>query len=235
MGDKMFARKITPYLAALFLTFAAIGSAHSEGTEGALVEGALEELQGYFKHTQWDGVENILGGAKGVIIAPDVTSGSFIVGVESGTGVLLARHGETWSDPVFVKLWEESAGFQAGIEQSKVLMLILTRDAIKQVADGVSRVGGTGGFALGPLGVSATGAGGISGGIQILTVATSEGVEAGSALANMNINPVEKLNTAAYGGDFNANDILAKPGGRLDVAKSLRELLAETTKSAWNK
>ncbi len=230
----MLMRKITPYLTAFFLTFAAIGSAHSDETPGALVEGALEELQEFFKHTQWDGVENVLGGAKGVLIAPDVKSGSFIIGVEAGTGVLLARHGEVWSDPVFVKLWKESAGFQAGIEQSEVLMLVLTRNGIKQLADGVSRVGASGGFALGPLGVGAAGGGGISGGIQILTVATSEGLEAGSALANMNVNPVEQLNTAAYGGDFNATEILSKPGGKLDIAISLRDLLAKTTKSAWN-
>lgn len=230
----MFIKKMTPYLTAFFLMFTAIGNAHAADTQGALVEGALEELQGYFKDTQWDGVRNILGGAKAVIIAPDVTSGSFIVGVENGTGVLLARHGEVWSDPVFVKLWEESAGLQAGIKQSKVLMLILTRNAIKQVADGVSRVGATGGFALGPLGVSATGAGGIAGGVQILTVATSEGVALGTGLANMNINPVEELNTAAYGSDFKAAEILAKPGGQLDIAISLRDLLAKTTKTAWN-
>ncbi len=229
----MLMRKMIPCLTALLLTFAVIGNALAGATQGALVEGALEELQGYFKDTQWDGVKNVLGGAKGVIIAPDVESGAFILGVENGTGVLLARHGEVWSDPVFVKLWEESAGFQAGIKQSKVLMLILTRNSIKQVADGVSRVGATGGFALGPLGVSATGAGGISGGVQILTVATSEGLEAGSGLANMNINPVEELNTQAYGSGFNATEILSKPGGQLDIAISLRDLLAKTSQSAW--
>lgn len=230
----MFMRKITPYLAAFFVMFAAVGASRSDDTQGALVEGALEELQQFSKHTQWDGVENILGGAKAIIIAPDVKSGAFIVGVESGTGVLLARHGEVWSDPVFVKLWEESAGFQAGIKQSEMLMLILTRNAIKQVADGVSRVGAAGGFALGPFGVGASGAGGISGGAQILTVATSEGLEAGSALSNMNISPLKDLNTAAYGSDFNATEVLSKPGGQLEIAISLRDALAKITKSAWN-
>ena len=226
--------KMTRYLLALVLMFAAIGTAHSDDTQGSLVEGALEEIQQFSQHTQWDGVENVLGGAKAVIIAPDVKSGAFIVGVENGTGVLLARHGEVWSDPVFVKLWEESAGLQAGIKQSEVLMLILTRNAIKEVASGVSRVGGTGGFALGPLGVNASGAGGISGGVQILTVATSEGLEAGTGLANMNISPIEDLNTAAYGTTFNATDILTKPGGQLQIAISLRDALAKITKSAWN-
>ncbi len=179
-------------------------------------------------------MKNILGGAKAVILAPDVKSGAFIVGVESGTGVLLVRHGKTWSDPVFVRLTEESAGFQAGIKESKVLMLILTRKAVKDVVDGVSRVGGTGGFALGSLGVGATGAGGISGGVQILTVATSEGLAAGSGIANMDVSPVDNLNTKAYGSGFNINDVLSKPGGQLQTAGSLRDALAKATDSAWN-
>jgi lipid-binding SYLF domain-containing protein len=230
----MFTRKINPYLIALLLTFAVIGTARSDDTPALLTEKAQQELHGYFQDTQWAGVKNVLGGSKAVILAPDVTSGAFIIGVEMGTGVLLVRHGEAWSDPVFVKLAQESAGFQAGIKESKVMMLVLTRNAIKDVVDGVSRVGGTGGFALGPLGVGGSGSGGISGGVQILTVATSEGLAAGTGISNMNINPAEELNTKAYGSGFNMNDVLSKPGGQLKAAGPLRELLAQATNSAWH-
>ena len=63
---------------------------------------------------------------------------------------------------------------------------------------------------------------------------SDEGLAAGTGLANMNVSPVEDLNTKAYGGGFNANDILSKPGGQLQTAGPLRDALAKATNSAWN-
>ena len=229
----MLMRKTTPILTALFLTFAATGAAQSDETPAKLSQQAMSELNQFFKHAQWDGVKNMLGGTKAIILAPNVTSGAFIVGMEGGTGLLLVRHGEAWSDPAFVKLSTKSAGFQFGVKESEMMMLVLTRKAVENIVDGVSRIGGTGGFALGSMGVGTTGAGGISGGMEILSVALSEGVSLGSGIADLDISPVPELNTKAYGASFNMKAVLAKPGGQLKSAQPLREELAKVVKSAW--
>ena len=71
----MYMKKISPVLAAVLVTFAAIGVARSDETPQVLSEKALSEVSQFFKHSQWDGVKNMLGGAKAIILAPDVTSG----------------------------------------------------------------------------------------------------------------------------------------------------------------
>ena len=46
----------------------------------------------------------MLGGVRGVFLAPDLTDEAAIFGIERGTGFLLRRHGKEWSDPVFVQV-----------------------------------------------------------------------------------------------------------------------------------
>ena len=147
---------------------------------------------------------------------------------------MLVRHGDAWSDPVFVKLSTTSAGFQFGVKESELMMLVLTRAAVDNIVNGVSRVGGTGGFAIGSMGVGTTGAGGIAGGMEILSVALSEGAAVGSGIADLEISPSKELNAKAYGSGFDMNAVLAKPGGELKSAVALREALAKIVKSAWN-
>ncbi len=197
-----------------------------------LLAGADKELHDFIGQPDWQGVVSILGGTKAVLIAPDFTSGSVIIGFEEGDAVLLVRHDTQWSDPVFVRMRQASIGFQAGVKQSELLMLVLTRNAVKDMVDGVARVGGSGGFALGDLGVGGGGAGGVSGGLQMLSVSLSEGLSIGTALGGMKIAPIEALNQAAYGSGFDMSAVLAKPGGSYAPAAKLRETLAETVRKS---
>jgi lipid-binding SYLF domain-containing protein len=63
-------------------------------------------------------------GARGIFIAPSSTSIGFILGSQQGVGVLLARHGQVWSDPVFIRLSNYDVGFLAGASKSEVMMLV---------------------------------------------------------------------------------------------------------------
>jgi lipid-binding SYLF domain-containing protein len=62
----------------------------------------------FMNYSQTAAMRNMLGGARAVFIAPDVGGGSLLVGVDSGSGFLLKRHGEDWSDPVFYTLTKTS-------------------------------------------------------------------------------------------------------------------------------
>ena len=191
-------------------------------------------LAAFMTNPEWRGVRNVMGASKAIIIAPEIVAGSFLVGYESGSGVLIARIGDEWSDPAFIQLHRESVGFQAGVTESKQINLLLTRDAVNSLVDGVSRVAGSGGFALGNLGAGASGAGGVSGGLQLLSVQTSSGFALGSGIARMTLSMREDANRAAYGADFNLKGVLDKAGGRLPAAAALRATLAEATRTAWN-
>lgn len=217
---------------AAFTGMASAGDGYEEDYIGLTKESA-DELQLHFKHAQWEGVKNLFGAAKAVLIAPDVTSGAFVVGVEKGAGVLLARHADAWSDPVFVKLSTTSVGVQAGAKESEALMLILTRSAVDKLVNGASRVGGTGGFALGNLGIGGSGGGGISGGMETLTFNTSEGLSLGGGIADIELALDDDFNTAAYGADFDMAEIMSKPGGQLEVAEALRATLEQAVEASW--
>ena len=209
----------------------AVASAHADKNKTELINNSVTVLKNYFTNSEWEGVKNMVGAAKALVIAPSFKSGSLILGYEKGTALLLVRKGEDWSDPAFISLSEASIGFQAGAKESEVLMLILTRAATEKFIKGVGEISGSGGFALGNLGAGASGSGSLSGGVEILTVETSSGLALGSSLASMDVTPNNDLNSAAYGEakDFKA---ILSDSGKLSEAKALRLMLTEAVKQS---
>ncbi len=181
---------------------------------------------------QWEGVRNIMGAARAIYLAPEIKSGSLIVGYEGGGGVLLRRHGEDWSDPVFLDVSRLSIGFQAGVRESDLLLLVMTDRAIDDFISGVSKVSGSGGFALGDLGVQGSAAGGASGGLEILVLGTSRGLALGSGIERMTMSDDRSENEKAYGSGVRIVQILASPGGRLAGAADLRATLKEAVQKS---
>ena len=201
----------------------------------ALTQSAANTAEAFFSQPQWQAIRNLTGGARAIFIAPNSTSIGFIVGSQQGAGVLLARHGQIWSDPVFIRLSDYDIGFLAGASNSEVMMLILTDGAIKQFIDGVSKLSAGGNFAIGDWGVGGIGAGGISGGAQVMTVETSSGLFAGSGLGSMKMRLDRDLNAAAYGSAFDVNKTLAGTGGRLPAAAGLRRSLSIAVQQSWGR
>ena len=61
-----------------------------------MVELGTEHGERFLAHSQTRAIRNMLGGARGVFIAPDLTAEAAIVGISAGTGFLLRRHGKDW-------------------------------------------------------------------------------------------------------------------------------------------
>ena len=181
---------------------------------------------------QWEGVRNIMGAARAIYIAPEIKSGSLIIGYEGGGGVLLRRHGEEWSDPAFLDVSRLSVGLQAGVRESDLLLLVMTDRAIDDFISGVSKVSGSGGFALGDLGVQGSAAGGASGGLEILVLGTSRGLALGSGIERMTMSNDRSENEKAYGGGVRVDQVLAAPGSRLAAAADLRSTLKEAVQKS---
>jgi lipid-binding SYLF domain-containing protein len=119
--------------------------------------------------------------------------------------VVFRRHGEDWSDPVFMTFVDYSVGFQIGGAES----------------------------ALGKLGVGTQGGGSFGGGLEMISVSTKKGLQIGGNVADTR-HPADKFNKAAYGENFDIKQILAKPGGKLEAAKTLREALVAGTKKSFS-
>lgn len=96
-----------------------------------------------------------LGSAKAVLIAPQIVKAGFIFGGSGGRAVLVARDGRTWVGPAFYDLATASVGFQAGVEVSEALILVMTEKGLNSLMASTFKVGGDASIAAGPVGAGA--------------------------------------------------------------------------------
>lgn len=203
----------------------------SADTAANVIAGAERLLRRFRDNRDWVLVWQQLGGAAGVLIAPRITAEGVLVVEENGAGVVLARHGEVWSDPVGVRLSETSVGLQGGIQEFALALAILSRPALDRLIEGGASYGGSGGFALGTLGIGSQ-AGASVAGLESVAVTVSEsGVFVGSGVAQMKLSPAAEMNASLNGGELPPEQVLRREG-RHSTARSLRSLLAEATRAS---
>ena len=90
--------------------------------------------------------KNLLRNAKAVMVCPRIFKAGFFFGGEGGNCVLLARAGNgTWSYPAFYTIGSGSFGFQFGIEDNQLLMLIMTEKGLNAVLDSQIKLGANAG------------------------------------------------------------------------------------------
>jgi len=201
--------------------------------KGLLTE-AADHLDGFSSHSQAEAIINLAGAAKAVIIIPNEIAASFIVGYKRGTGAMFRRHGNDWSDPVFLTFAKYSVGIQAGGAHNEVILMVLTDSVADGLVDGVSSLGGSGGFALGSLGLGSSGGGSVGGGLEMFSVSTREGLGLGGSIEDTHVSPAEDFNVAAWGDDYDMKSILSQPGGNLASASKLREALVKGTETSFD-
>ena len=72
--------------------------------------------------------KDLVARAKGVLVFPDVLSGSFIVGAEHGKGVLRVNG----ANAGYYSTTAGSIGFQAGAQSKAMILLFMTDDALNK-------------------------------------------------------------------------------------------------------
>ena len=149
--------------------------------------------------------------AKGVLIAPQVLKGAFILGASGGSGVLLARTkvNGPWAGPAFYTIGEVSLGFQAGGESSEVILLAMTQRGVTAFLDNSFKLGGNIGIAAGPAGEGAS-ASSANLSVDILSFSISKGLYGGISLDGAVVAVREGLNAAYYGRETDPLDIIIR-------------------------
>jgi lipid-binding SYLF domain-containing protein len=140
---------------------------------------------------------------------PSLVKGGFIFGAEGGTGVLMANNNGTWSDPAFYTMGSASFGLQAGLEQTEVVMLIMSDRALQSITRGQFKFGADAGLTVVSLsaGIGAATPANLSGDILIWT--SGRGLYGGLTLNGSVINSRDEWNTAFYGRPTPVADILS--------------------------
>ncbi len=148
--------------------------------------------------------------AKGIVIAPQILRGAFIVGVSGGSGVMLARDDKGgWAGPAFQTIAGASFGLQAGGDSSEVILLAMTERGVSALLSHSVKLGADVGVALGPVGIGAAAeTANIS--ADILSWSRATGAYAGASLKGAIVATREDWNEAYYGKAVSPIDILVR-------------------------
>lgn len=203
---------ITAALIALLLCGPGRGLADDVGDAKNIVNQAETTLKNFMNDPDMKWFGSHLQAAKGVYIVPKLTKGAFILGVEGGNGVMLARDEKAgWSEPVFYETSAASFGLQAGAQSSEAVVLIMTPKAVDSLMGNKLKLGADGSVAIGPKG------GGADTNLtaDFVTFTRAKGLYAGVSFDGASIRSRDELNAAYYGQDVRPSDIIiarkAKP------------------------
>jgi lipid-binding SYLF domain-containing protein len=226
------------FLVALLALFA-VSIPYRAGAEDARVEGqkiirdSTAVLKQYFAEPRLEAVRNLMGAVRAVYIAPALKQGAVIVGGTTGQGILLARHGKQWSDPVFMEAKSVTIGFQAGLAELEFISLIVTDSGVTSILADDAKISSGGGATLGSLGIGGGGSGGVSGGVESISFAFSKGAFFGGNVGTTSLSLLDDMNRSFYGANFSQEAVLGGSGGRLAEAAELRQLLADAVRHSW--
>lgn len=208
------------------LTGCASTGTHSEATNS--VQAAETTLNNFQNDPEMKWMRDHLKDAKAVLISPSVVKAGLVFGGSGGSGVLLARNGEGqgWAGPAFYHLGTASVGFQAGVEKSEVITLVMNEKALNSLMSTSFKVGGDVSVAAGPVGMGASAP--VT--ADMIVFARSKGLYGGLNLDGTVITIDEKGNQAYYGKPVTPVDILVKQNISSPNSASLQRALGSSTR-----
>jgi len=191
-------------LLALFVALVTVGTASSVARADAKTDERLaNSIQVFETFTnlaeqsipQW-----LLERAYGVVVLPKLVKAAMFIGGRGGKGVMSVRALDgTWSNPVFVTMGGANFGFQAGVQASDTVLVLMSRNSVEGIAGGKVTLGADASVAAGPVGRSASGATDPSFKAQVLSYSRNEGLFAGVSLDGSVLSVDDRANEIAYG------------------------------------
>ena len=148
-----FARGLSALLVFVGVSTAAL----AQGEQQKLVDRADTTLSNFLRDPDMTWLQQNIGRAKAVMVAPEVVKAGFIFGGSGGRAVTVARDEKTgkWAGPAFYTLATASVGFQAGVSVSEVVTLVMTEKGLNSLLAPSVKLGGDASVAAGPIGAGA--------------------------------------------------------------------------------
>ena len=193
-----------------------------------LVDRSRMAIEAVLAESNFQSARDLMKTAKGVLIIPRLFKAGFFIGGSGGNGVLLAKTPDgQWSQPAFYTMGAGSIGFQFGVQDSQVVLIIRTEKGLTSVLDDQVKLGADASIAVGTIGAGMGGATTTNAGADIVTYSLARGVFGGGAFEGAVIGKRSDYNSAYYGMETEPRAILqptmtANPGSR-----ALRDALAK--------
>lgn len=200
--------------------------ARAQSEQQALVDRATLAAQEILNDSDGRQAQSMLRQARAVMICPRVFRAGFILGGEGGGCVLVARGAAgSWSYPAFYGMGAGSVGFQAGIQDSEIMMMVLTRKGLAAMIDNQFKIGANADVAFVTLGGGVEGATTAAAGADIVAYARTRGLFAGISLTGSLLGARSEWNRLYYGRDYATQQIVLQMEARNPGADPLRETL----------
>jgi lipid-binding SYLF domain-containing protein len=182
--------------------------AHAQTSQQVTVDGARKVLADLQHDKAFGNARTLLREAKAVMIVPKLIKGGFFVGGEGGDGVLMARGKNGWSDPFFYAIGSASFGLQIGLQQSELVMLLMTQKAVDGVMKDEFKLGAQAGISVVTLGSGVEGAIGGASAPDVVVWSSSTGLYGGLTLNGSIIKAQPDKTSEFYGRPVTARQVL---------------------------
>jgi lipid-binding SYLF domain-containing protein len=194
--------------ALLAATLLGAPAALAQNSQQVTVDGARKVLNDLRHDQAFGNAAQLLRQAKAVFIVPKLIKGGFFLGGEGGNGVLLVQRRGGWSAPGFYAIGAASFGLQAGLEQSEMIMLIMTQKGLDGVLRDDFKIGAQAGISVVTLGSGVEGAIGGASLPDVVVWSSSTGLYGGLTVDGSVIRAEPNLDAAFYGRPLTSRDVL---------------------------
>jgi SH3 domain-containing YSC84-like protein 1 len=166
--------------------------------------------------------EEVMSGAKCIVVVPNLVKGGFIAGGEHGRGIASCRTAGGWSAPAFVSVGGGSLGLQIGLQGVDLVMLVMNDQGFQHLLSSKFQLSGDASAAAGPVGRHASAGTDWKMNAEILTYSRAQGVFAGITLAGAVVQHDSDSTRAIYGRDLSFESILS---GKVRAPKSTQSFM----------
>jgi lipid-binding SYLF domain-containing protein len=155
--------------------------------------------------------QDLIDKAKCVVVIPGMKKAGFIFGAKYGRGFAVCREhgGVGWSAPASMRVEGGSAGFQIGLSDTDVVLLVMNDGGMRHLLSDKFTLGGEATAAAGPVGRDAAAETDAMMHAEMLSYSRSHGLFAGISLEGATLRPDEDSNRELYGRDATNREILS--------------------------
>ncbi len=196
------------------------------GAPQELVDRATLAAQDMLNDKDGRDAQSVLRGARAVMICPQLFRAGFLIGGQGGSCVLTARAGGgSWSGPAFYTLGGASFGFQAGLQDAEVMLIIMSDRGLTAVMDSQFKLGADATATFVQWGAGVEGATTAALRADIVGFTRARGLFAGISLGGSLMSAKSDYNQAYYGRAVAAQQIVVGVEVSNPGADPLREVL----------
>lgn len=190
--------------AAIVIAIAPAAAKTKQEKAEALIVKAADTVSYFANDSAFEPLWDAADDAKAMVIIPKSLRGGFIIGASGGNAVMVARNDDgSWSEPTFFTIGSLSIGFQAGIEGSETILLIMTQRGMEHLLSTTVKLGADLSLAAGPIGAGAK-----AQTVDVLAFSRSRGLYGGISLEGAVLKSRGSWNRGYYGADVSPADII---------------------------